>query len=191
MAKDESRIKNNEASDSRKSNFGAKSGVAKNLRESDSSPAAQNDKITVRAYLKELRLAPRKVAVVASLVRGRRVDDALIILAHTPRRSAKSLAKVISSARANATNNHNLTPDSLKIATLSVTAGARLKRFRPVSRGMAHPFQKRTSNILVEIIGEIKAKKVAKAPDEARNTNNDTRDSQESNADNSGKKGEK
>ena len=116
---------------------------------------------TVRAYLKELRLTPRKVSLVASLVRGRTVDDALVILRHTPKRAAAALAKVIASARANATNNHGLKAEGLKITTLSVTAGARLKRYRPVSRGMAHPFQKRTSNILVEIAGE---KKPARAP---------------------------
>jgi large subunit ribosomal protein L22 len=113
----------------------------------------------VKAYLKELGMAPRKVALVASLVRGRKVDDALIILSHTPKRAAKPLAKVISSARANAINNYGLTADSLVIETLSVTAGARLKRYRPVSRGMAHPFQKRTSNILVLVNGVEKPKK--------------------------------
>jgi large subunit ribosomal protein L22 len=111
---------------------------------------------TVRAYLKELRMTPRKVSLVASLVRGRAVDDALVILNHTPKRAAKPLAKVIASARANATNNHNLKADDLRITTLSVTSGPRLKRFRPVSRGMAHAFQKRTSNIFVEVTGEVK-----------------------------------
>ena len=113
----------------------------------------------VKAYLKELRMSPRKVAEVAALVRGRSVEDALVILNHVPRRSAKPLAKVIASARANATNNHGLKADGLQIKTLSVTSGPRLKRFRPVSRGMAHPFQKRTSNILVIVEG---AEKVAK-----------------------------
>jgi len=120
----------------------------------------------VRAYLKELHISPRKVSEVAALVRGRSVDDALVILNHTPRRSAKPLAKVIASARANATNNHGLKADGLQITTLSVTSGPRLKRFRPVSRGMAHSFQKRTSNILVEISGELKpAKKPEKTPE--------------------------
>jgi large subunit ribosomal protein L22 len=120
----------------------------------------------VRAYLKELRMTPRKVSLVAALVRGRSVDDALVILSHTPKRAAKPLAKVIASTRANATNNHGLKADGLQITTLSVTSGPRLKRFRPVSRGQAHPFQKRTSNILVEITGEVKpAKKPAKTPE--------------------------
>ncbi|MGE5309962.1 MAG: 50S ribosomal protein L22 [Sphaerimonospora mesophila] len=118
---------------------------------------------TVKASLRELRLAPRKVALVASLVRGRSVEDALVILQHTPKRAAKPVAKVIASARANAINNHGLKADGLRISLLSVTAGPRLKRFRPVSRGRAHPFQKRTSNIFVQVTGDLKpAKKPAK-----------------------------
>jgi large subunit ribosomal protein L22 len=122
----------------------------------------------VKASLRELHLTPRKVALVAALVRGRSVDDALIILSHTPKRAAKPLAKLIASARANATNNHGLKADGLVITTLSVTAGPRLKRFRPVSRGRAHPFQKRTAHVFVEITGDVKpAKKPAKtAPTE-------------------------
>ena len=115
----------------------------------------------VRAYLKELRMTPRKVSLVAALVRGRSVDDALVILSHTPKRAAKPLAKLIASARANATNNHGLKADGLQITTLSVTSGPRLKRFRPVARGQAHPFQKRTANILVEVTGEMKPVKKA------------------------------
>ncbi len=116
---------------------------------------------SVKASLKELRLAPRKVSLVASLVRGRTVEDALVILNHTPKRAAKPLAKLIASAKANATNNHGLKADGLVIESLQVTAGPRLKRFRPVARGMAHPYQKRTSHIFVTITGD--AKPAAKA----------------------------
>ena len=100
-----------------------------------------SDKNIVKASLIELRLAPRKVGLVASLVRNRSVDDALVILQHTPKRSAKPVAKLIASARANAVNNHGLKAEGLRIDTISVTSGPRLKRFRPVSRGRAHPFQ--------------------------------------------------
>lgn len=124
----------------------------------------------VKAYLKELRMSPRKVSEVAALVRGRNVDDALVILNHTPRRAAKPLAKVIASARANATNNHGLKADGLRISTLSITSGPRLKRFRPVSRGMAHPFQKRTSNILVIVDGVEKPARKTAEPKEAEVT---------------------
>jgi large subunit ribosomal protein L22 len=111
---------------------------------------------TVKATLKELRIAPRKMALVAALVRGRSVEDAIIILQHTPKRGALPLKKLIESAKANATNNHGLKAEGLRITKLSVVAGARLKRYKPVSRGMAHPFQKRTSHIYVEVSGDVK-----------------------------------
>ncbi len=112
----------------------------------------------VRAYAKGVDLAPRKVAVVASLVRGRTVEDALVILSHTPRRSATPVAKAIESARANAVNNDGLDAKTLVIKTLSVTTGKRMRRYRPASRGRALPFEKKTSNILVEVEGQVKVK---------------------------------
>lgn len=121
---------------------------------------------TVRSYTKEVDLTPRKVSVVASLVRNRTVADALVILDHVPRRSALPIKKAIASAQANAVNNHGLDAKSLTITTLSVTAGKRLKRFKPHMRGMALPFQKKTSNILVVVTGSEKPKKkpAAKKP---------------------------
>ena len=124
------------------------------------------DQLTIRAYAKGVDQAPRKVALVASLVRRRTVADALVILAHTPKRSALPVIKAIESAKANAVNTHGLDGKKLVISTLSVTAGARLKRFKPASRGRALPFQKKSANILVEVTGDVKPKKkpvVAKA----------------------------
>ena len=117
--------------------------------------------ITVKAYIKGVDQSPRKVSLVASLVRDRSVADALVILAHTPKRAAKVVSKAIESAQGNAINNHGLDGKTLHIVTLSVSTGTRLKRFKPASRGRALPFQKKTSNILVEITGEIKPKKAA------------------------------
>ncbi len=117
--------------------------------------------MAVQAVAKRVRISPRKVSVVAGLVRGRTVADALTILEHTPRRAALPLSKVIKSARANAEHNHNYKPDTLKITMISVTSGPTLKRFRPVSRGMAHPFQRRSSFIKVVVEGE---QRVAKKP---------------------------
>jgi len=99
-------------------------------------------------------MSPRKVGVVASLVRGHSVEDALVILSHTPRRSALQVKKVIESAKANADHNHNFRPDTLKIISISVTPGPRYKRFRPAARGRALPFQRRTSHIHVLVDGE-------------------------------------
>ena len=111
------------------------------------------DLTTVKSYAKGVDLAPRKVSVVASLVRNRTVADALVILEHVPRRASQPVKKAIESARANAQNNHGLDANSLVITTLSVTVGNRLRRYRPASRGRALPFQKKTSNILVEVSG--------------------------------------
>ena len=122
----------------------------------------------VRAYAKGVEQAPRKVSIVASLVRGRTVEDALVILSHTPRRSATLLVKVIESARANSINNDGLDTKTLVIKTLSVTTGKRMRRFRPASRGRALPFEKKSSNILVEVEGTVKVKKVKAADKPAK-----------------------
>lgn len=116
----------------------------------------------VKAIAKSVRISPRKVGEVAALVRGRSVDDALVILEHTPRRAALPVVKVIKSARANADHNHNYKPATLRIIEISVTPGPRYKRFMPVSRGMAHPFQKKTSHIRVVVEGEQRPAKPAK-----------------------------
>jgi len=113
----------------------------------------------VRAYAKGVDQAPRKVALVASLVRGRSVADAIVILNHTPKRPALAVRKAIESAQANAVNTHGFDAKTLVISTLSVTVGTRMKRFKPASRGRALPYQKKTSNILVEVTGELKPKK--------------------------------
>lgn len=120
---------------------------------------AENTVYTVRAHIKGVDQTPRKVGLVAALVRGRSVADAVVILDHTPKRAALAVKKAIQSAAANATNNHGLDSKSLTISTLSVTAGPRLRRYKPASRGRALPFQKRTSHILVEVAGIEKAKK--------------------------------
>lgn len=117
------------------------------------------EQYTVRSYAKGVDQTPRKVSLVAALVRNRTVADALVILEHVPKRAALPVQKAIESAKANATNNHGLDGKTLVISTISVTAGTRLKRFKPASRGRALPFQKKTSNILVEVAGTEKPKK--------------------------------
>ena len=112
-----------------------------------------SDTFTVRAYIKGVDQTPRKVSLVAALVRGRTVADALVILEHVPRRAATPVKKAIESAKANAMNNHGLDAKSLTVSTLSVTAGPRLRRYKPASRGRALPFEKKSSHILVEVAG--------------------------------------
>ncbi len=117
--------------------------------------------MAVTSIAKGVRMSPRKVGVVASLVRGRTVADALTILEHTPRRSAGPVIKAIKSARANADHNYNLKPDTLQITTITVTPGVRYKRYRPASHGRALPFQRKTSHITVIVDGE---RRVPKKP---------------------------
>jgi large subunit ribosomal protein L22 len=113
------------------------------------------------AKAQSVRISPRKVAAVAALVRGRTVGDALIILQHTPRRSAKVVSDAVKSARANAEHNHSYKPDSLFISEITVMPGPRFKRFRPAARGRALKFERKTSHLRVAVDGE---KRVAKKP---------------------------
>ncbi|MGB2787050.1 MAG: 50S ribosomal protein L22 [Candidatus Saccharimonadaceae bacterium] len=128
--------------------------------------------IVTKAHIKGVDQTPRKVSLVASLVRGRTVADALVILEHTPKRSALVVKKAIASAKANAINNNNVDGKTLVIKTLSITTGPRMKRFKPASRGRALPFVKKSSHILVEVVGTEKAKKkpavAAEKPVEAK-----------------------
>ena len=117
--------------------------------------------IFAHAYIKGVDSQPRKTNVVASLVRDRYVADAVVILEHTPRRAAKPVQKAIESARANLLNKSNIDPKTIRIARISVTAGTRMRRYVPASRGRALPYEKVSSNIFVEVAGEEKAKKSA------------------------------
>ena len=113
-----------------------------------------------KAYIKGVDSMPRKTSVVASLVRDRYVADALVILENTPRRAARAVKKAIESANANLLNSGaSIDPKTIRIARISVTAGTRIRRYVPASRGRALPFEKVSSNIFVEVAGEEKVKK--------------------------------
>jgi len=116
----------------------------------------------VQSLAKGVRISPRKVAVVAALIRGRSVEDALVILEHTPRNSATAVRKAVESARANADHNHGLKPSTLRIIEIGVTSGPSLKRYRPAAHGRALPFQRRSCHIRVVVDGE--AREVKKVP---------------------------
>jgi large subunit ribosomal protein L22 len=115
------------------------------------------------AFQKGVRISPRKVAVVAALVRGRSVEDALTILDFTPRRAAGPVKDAIKSAAANAEHNHSYKPGTLEITEISVTSGPRLKRYIPAARGRARRFQRKTSHIKVIVDGQKRENKRATA----------------------------
>ena len=120
------------------------------------------------AYIKGVDSMPRKTSIVASLARDRYVQDALVILENTPRRAARPVKKAIESAKANLLNSGaSIDPKTIRVARISVTAGTRIRRYVPASRGRALPFEKVSSNIFVEVAGEEKAKKAEKAAPKA------------------------
>lgn len=115
-------------------------------------------------------MSPRKVDIVAALVRGRTVSDAVVILDHTPRRAAQAVKKAVVSAGANAEHNHNYKPDTLFISEISVTPGIRYRRYRAAARGRALRFARSTSQIRVLVDGQKRElkKKAVEAAEEAK-----------------------
>jgi large subunit ribosomal protein L22 len=104
----------------------------------------------MKAILKNYRQSPRKVRLLADLVRGKKVKDALTTLQFVEKRAAGPLAKVITSAVANA-KTAGKEAAKLKIAKVTVNKGTVMKRFMPRARGSASRINKRSSHILVEL----------------------------------------
>ena len=102
-----------------------------------------------RAVAKYIRVSPRKVRLVADLVRGKHVNEALAILRATPQMSKEPVIKVLKSAIANAENNDDAVPEDLYITQIFVDQGPTLKRIKPRAQGRADRIQKRTSHITV------------------------------------------
>jgi large subunit ribosomal protein L22 len=106
-----------------------------------------------KAHLKSLRMAPRKVAVVASLVRGKPVGPALNILKFTKRAAAKPVAKLIRSAVANATDlsKGQVDVDSLYVKSISVDQAGTIRRYMPRAMGRATRINKKSSHVHVVV----------------------------------------
>jgi large subunit ribosomal protein L22 len=113
----------------------------------------------MKAIARTVRLTPRKLNLIAGLIRDKSADDALNILKFTPKKGAKLLNKVVFSAVSNAENNFKQERESLYIKEIVVTKGTTMKRSVPVSRGRMHPILKRSSHVLVTIGVREKAKK--------------------------------
>ena len=116
----------------------------------------------MKAFLKNTRVSPKKANLVAGLVRGVMVEDALAKLKFTPKKSARLIYKAIASAAANAEHNLKQNRSKLYIKEIVVTKGPTYKRGVPVSRGRQHPILKRTAQIRVTV--DVRAEAVAKAP---------------------------
>jgi len=104
----------------------------------------------MKAVLKNYRQSPRKVRLIADLVRGKKVNEALNVLKFADKRAAEPFAKVIRSAAANAVQ-AGVDADTLFIKMVAVNKGTILKRFRARARGSASRINKRNSHITVEL----------------------------------------
>lgn len=110
----------------------------------------------MKAILRQVRISPKKANLVAGMVRGKSVRDALSILQFTPKKGARIVAKVIQSAAANAQHNFSQKATDLVISSIIVNKGMAYKRSLPISRGRTHPILKFTSHITVEVSGAVK-----------------------------------
>ena len=102
-----------------------------------------------RATLKYARISSRKVKIVADLIRGKNVDEALAIVKFTPKASSEIIEKLLKSAIANAENNHDMKHEKLYVAEIYANQGPTLKRIRPAAKGSAVRIRKRTSHITI------------------------------------------
>jgi large subunit ribosomal protein L22 len=112
-------------------------------------PLAPGERVLVRAQAKYVRTSARKARLVCDHIRGKSVQDARAILAHTPRAVARDWSKLLESAVANAEHNHELLGDDLRIVAVTADEGPTLKRYRPRAMGRATRIRKRTSHLTI------------------------------------------
>ena len=104
-----------------------------------------------RAFLKGFRESPRRVRMVADMIRGKKAADALAILRFQQRKAAKMLTKVLNSAIANASENDDADADTLVVTRVDIDGGPVQKRWLPRSMGRANRLNKRTSHVTVVV----------------------------------------
>jgi len=105
----------------------------------------------VSAKLSGARLSAQKARLVADQIRGKGVEDALNLLAFSPKKAASLMKKTLESAIANAEHNEGLDVDELKVSTVFVDEGATMKRIMPRAKGRADRILKRTCHITVKV----------------------------------------
>lgn len=110
---------------------------------------SETEELVAKATVKYARISSRKIAIVANLIRGKNVDEALAILKFTPKAGVEVLEKLLKSAIANAENNNQMNHSKLYIAEIYSNQGPTLKRIRPAAKGSAVRIRKRTSNTTI------------------------------------------
>ena len=105
--------------------------------------------VVVRAQAKYVRSSARKARLVCDHIRGKSVEEARAILAHTSRAVARDWSKLLESAVANAENNHELVGEDLYVKAVHADEGPTIRRFRPRAMGRATRIRKRTSHLTI------------------------------------------
>jgi large subunit ribosomal protein L22 len=105
------------------------------------------------ATLRGVRLSAQKGRLVADLIRGKPVDQALNVLAFSPKKGARIIKKVLESAIANAEHNDGADIDELKVKTIYVDKAQTLKRFTARAKGRGNQIGKQSCHILV-VVGD-------------------------------------
>ena len=108
----------------------------------------------VAAKLRYARISPQKCRLVADMIRGRPVGEALQVLNHTPNKSAGMVRKVLESAIANAEHNEGADIDELRVASVTVDQAPTYKRWLPRAKGRANRLLKQNSHITVRVADE-------------------------------------
>ena len=111
----------------------------------------QSATLEAKATLRYARISSRKVKIVADLIRGKKVDEALAIVKFTPKASSEILEKLLKSAIANAENNHGMNRGNLIVSEIYANQGPTLKRIRPAAKGSAVRIRKRTCHITIVV----------------------------------------
>ena len=101
----------------------------------------------MKSSVRNVRISPKKLNVIAYIIRGKSALEALDMLRFMPKKGAIIVHKALKSALHNATHNDSQKAEDLKVASVIVTQGLMYKRINPVSRGRAHRIRKRTSNV--------------------------------------------
>ena len=104
-----------------------------------------------KAYLRYVRISPRKVQIVCDLIRGKSVAQANAILMGTPKAASELLLKLLKSAAANAENNHQMDPEKLYVSACYANPGPIIKRIMPRAQGRAYRINKRTSHVTIAV----------------------------------------
>jgi large subunit ribosomal protein L22 len=107
--------------------------------------------VAVRAFSRNAGVAPKKMRLIMDEIRGKRVDEAMAVLRFMPSPHARTVAKTVRAAAANAENNYSMNPRNLRVIRAFAGDGERMRRLRPRARGRGDIIYRRRTNITIVV----------------------------------------